>query len=466
VTSDDLAFAGLVAQRDAVHRGDVSSRELVELSLARIARLDPLLNAFRVVYGEQALAEAERADQRRGEDDEQPLRGVPIAVKDNVDVAGDVTAHGTRAYGAAATRDAEVVRRLRAAGAIVVGKTHLPELAISGFTESSTWGMTRNPWNLDRIPGGSSGGSAVAVAAGMVPCAHASDGAGSIRIPASACGLFGLKPQRGRVSLMPDAEHWHGLSVFGCLSRGVADTALFLDVTSGPAPGDADRPPAPRRPFVEAAGERPPRLRVAWSLRPLSPVRVDAEVRAAVESTAELLRSLGHAVERANPAYNTVGNTLFPRYLGGIRDDVRRMPHRERLERRTRGFARLGAAFPPRAVARARAAERDHAARINRVLEDHDVLLTAVTARPPVELGRWEGLGAAATLAGMARAYPFTAVWNVTGQPAAAVPAGFTADGLPLSVQLVGRPNDEDTLISLAAELEAERPWADRRPEL
>ncbi len=213
--STELAFAGIAGQRRALDAGKVSSRELVELCLQRIERLDPRLNAFRTAMGERAIAEAEQADARRRGGETRRLLGVPIAVKDNVDVAGEVTTHGTGAHGPdPATRDAEVVRRLREAGAVIVGKTRLPELAIMGDTESLNGGVTRNPWDPERTPGGSSGGSVAAVAAGMVPGAHGSDGAGSIRIPAACCGLFGLKPHRGRVSMMPEPEHWHGLSVF------------------------------------------------------------------------------------------------------------------------------------------------------------------------------------------------------------------------------------------------------------
>lgn len=468
LTSSDaeLAFAGIARQAELVRGGEVSSRELVELCLERIGRLDPELNAFRVVLAERALAEADQAHARRAAGEERPLLGVPIAIKDGVDVAGELTTHGTGAYGPPAAADAEIVRRLRAAGALVIGKTHLPELAISGFTESATWGVTRNPWNPDRTPGGSSGGSAAAVAAGLVGGAQASDGAGSIRIPAACCGLFGLKPQRGRISLMPDREHWHGLSVLGGLTRTVLDTALFLDVVAGGVPGDATVAPLPERPFVEAASRPPERLRIAVSSKPVIPTRIDPEARQALTETAELLRSLGHQVDERDPAYGTIGNVFFPRYLRGIRDDALRMARPERLERRTRGLARLGRFVSPRLVRRTHAAEAAHAERINRVLERHDVLLTLVTARPAVEVGRWEGLGPLRTLIGMGLVYPFTAVWNTTGQPAAAVPAGFSGDGLPLSVQLVGRPNDEATLLSLAAQLEAERPWADRRPPL
>src|SRR2546426_1038475 len=241
--AEDLAFAGIADQARLVRRGEVSSRELVQLYLERIERLDPQLNAFRVVLAEKALAEAAEADSRRSGGEEAPLLGVPVAIKDNVDVAGEATTHGTRAYEGIAGEDAEIVRRLRAAGAVMIGKTNLPELAIWPFTESEGWGTTRNPWDPSRSPGGSSGGAGAAVASGMVGIAQASDGGGSIRIPAACCGLFGLKPQRGRVSLMPDPQHWYGLSVFGCVSRTVLDTAVFLDAVRGPAERDAHSAP-------------------------------------------------------------------------------------------------------------------------------------------------------------------------------------------------------------------------------
>ena len=232
--SDDLAFAGAARQAEMVRAKEVSPTELVELYLERIARVDPELNAYRVVLADGAKADAKRAEERLAKGDDAPLLGVPVAIKDNVDYAGEVTTHGTAAYGEPATEDGLVVRRLREAGATILGKTNLPELAIYGFTESPTWGATRNPWDTSRTCGGSSGGSGVAVAAGLSAIAHATDGAGSIRYPAAYCGLFGLKPQRNRISLWPDREHWHGLSVSGCVSRTVTDTALYLDVMSGP----------------------------------------------------------------------------------------------------------------------------------------------------------------------------------------------------------------------------------------
>ncbi len=470
--TDELAFAGAARQAEMLRAGEVSPRDLVELYLERIERLDPKLNAFRVVFAEKALLEADQAQARLREGEERPLLGVPVAVKDarwvGQDVAGEVSTDGTGAFDEPAREDGETIRRLRAAGAIVIGKTLLPELAIYGFTESATWGVTRNPWNPHRTTGGSSGGSGAAIASGMAPIATASDGAGSIRIPAANCGLFGLKPQRGRVSLMPAAQHWHGMSVSGCLSRSVLDTAVYLDAVSGPAPGDAHTPPPPQLPFAESARTPPGKLRIAWStkqVRQVIPGPTDDEVERAVSETAELLGALGHQVTERAADYGQVGNLILPRYLHGIYEDVTRTPHPERLERRTRGIARLGGMVGG-LVPRALSTEPEHAARINAIFDDADVYLTAVTAQPPVEIGRWEGRSGPAILMSMPRVYPYTAVWNVVGNPAASIPAGLTADGLPLAVQLVGRPNDEATLLSLAAQLEAERPWADRRPAI
>jgi amidase len=460
----DLAYAGVARQAGLIREREVSSRELVELCLERIQRLDDELNAFRNVYWERALAEAQGADARTSSVHAGPLNGVPIAIKDRFDVAGDVTALGTAAYGEPATRDAEIVRRLRGAGAVILGKTHLPELAIWGMTESSAWGVTRNPWALDRTPGGSSGGSAAAVAAGMAAAATGSDSAGSIRVPAACCGLFGLKPQRGRVSLMPEPEHWFGLSCAGFLTRSVLDTALLLDVCSGPAPADADVAPAPARPFVEDAREAPRRLRIALSVEPPIPARVDERNERSVHETGELLRTLGHQVVEEDPAYGNLATLIVPRYLRGIHEEAHAMAHPKRLERRTRVLGRIGRVVPRAAAMSARRREHQHAARVNAIFERFDLVLLPTMARPPAPIMDVEGHGAVRALIEQWRRYPFSGAWNALGHPAAAVPAGFDAEGLPLSVQLVGRPNDEATLLSLAAQLEAERPWADRRP--
>ncbi len=463
----ELAFAGIARQTELIRSREVSSRELVELYLDRIERIDPQLNAFRKVLDQRALADADAADRRVAAGKEAPLLGVPIAVKDVEDLEGEVTTFGTGAYDEPAAADSELVRRLRAAGAVILGKTNLPELAICGFTESKTWGITRNPWSTDRTSGGSSGGSGTAVAAGLVGAASASDGAGSIRIPAAFCGLFGLKPQVGRLPFEP-VGHWYGMSVNGCLTRTVRDTALYLDQTLLRG-GERGAPPPPDRPYQEAAASSPGRLRIAISDKPLraaAPPIVTDEVKGGLAETAELLASLGHDVRDEHPRYGASGNRVITRYSRGIHDDVAGVPHPERLESRTRGFGRLGAVYPARFARRARRlAERD-AERINRIFDRADVLITPTVGEPPIEVGRWARAGALRTELGMSRTYCFTPIWNHTGQPAASIPAGFTDTGLPLAVQLIGRPNDEATLISLAAQIEAERPWANARPPI
>jgi amidase len=467
--AEEIAFAGAARQAEMVRNGEVSPRELVQLSLDRIQRLDPELNSFRKVFAEKALLEAEQAGARVKAGEERPLLGVPVAVKDEVDVAGEVNTHGTDGYSEPASADSEMVRRLREAGAIVVGLTLLPEMAICGFTESATYGVTRNPWNPQRTPGGSSGGSGAAVAAGLVPIASAGDGAGSIRIPAASCGLFGLKPSRGRVSLAPELEGWGGLAVEGCLSRSVLDTALWLDVVSGGS-REAEAPLPPERPFVEAVRTPPGRLKVAWSTLPpraAAPPTVSDEAKGAVADTAELLGGLGHEVVRRDPDWGGIGNNITARFLGGVAETVRAVPHPERLESRTRGFGRLGGILPRGLYERARGEGRAaDAARVNAIFDDHDVLVMPVMGGTALPVRRWEGKGALQTVLGMSRFYPYCVPWNHLGNPAMAVPAGFSPDGMPLSIQVIGRRGDEATLLSLAAQLEAERPWADRRPPI
>jgi amidase len=453
---DDLAFAGAAAQADLIRRGEVSSRELVELYLGRIDRLDRELNAFRVVTGERAMVDAAQADARRGAGDDRPLLGVPIAVKDTEDFGGELTTWGTAAYGGPAQRDNEFVARLRSAGAVILGKTNLPELAIMGTTEGPAFGITRNPWNTDRTPGGSSGGSAAAVAAGLCAAATASDGAGSIRIPASCCGLVGLKPQRDRISPESLDGHWYGLSVLGFVTRSVADTALLLDVA-------AAHPPELL--YSTSAARPPGRLRVALSFKaPVPPVPVHESVRASVNAVADALRGLGHEVVEADPRYGRATDSLLPRYFAGIAQDAARMARPARLQRRTRGFARIGGLVPGGLLDKAMRDEAAHAARLGELFRDYDVLLTPVSARPPVDAAQWEGLSAARTMIGMARVYPFTGIWNMTGQPAIAVPAPPTPEGLPVGAQLVGPADAEPLLLSVAAQLERELGWTDRRP--
>jgi len=460
VADRDVAFDGVAGQAELVRRGQVSARELVETALARIEQLDGELNSFGIVYPERALADADRADERRSRGDSAPLLGVPIAVKDEIDLAGEVTSRGTGAVRAKATADAEVVRRLRDAGAIVIGKTTMPELGLWPFTESITWGVTRNPWDPERTPGGSSGGSAAAVAAGFVPAALAVDGAGSIRIPAACCGLFGLKPQSGRVPRTPhdrDGSHW---ICFGSVTRSVLDTAIVLDVIADGSAGST---------FTEAAQTSPRRLRVAISdaFPAGTRGRLFDEVREALHSTADLLRSLGHEVVEADIDLRVRDVPVIVGLLfRGIHDFVREMEAPQRLERRTRALGRPGALISDSLVERLLRAERRMADRVGRLFADHDVLLTPVMSEPAVPAGIMEGRGATASYLWETGWVPFNVLWNSTGQPAASIPAGFSASGLPLAVQIVGRPNDEATLLSLAGQLEQARPWSADRPPL
>ena len=464
--AEDLAFAGIARQAELIRAGEVSSRELTEVYLERIERLGPQLNVLTETLGERALADADAADERRSGTGDPPLLGVPVAVKDNVDVEGTATGFGSRAFGdRPAAADGEIVRRLRAAGAVILAKTTLSELAILPFTETEAHGASRNPWDTGRSVGGSSGGSGGAVAAGLVGAATATDGGGSIRIPAAFCGLVGLKPQRGRVPMKPH-DHWCNLSACGSVTRTVADTALFLDVVTAEG-GDPGGPQPPEQPFAEAARSAPGRLRIAISEKParaiLPPVLTD-EVKAGLVDTEELLRSLGHDVRRHEPSYGMAGNNFVPRYLGGIRADVDAVPHPDRLEARTRGFGRLGRAYPAGVVRRAVRSAAADAEKINRSWSDFDVLVTPTVGETAFAVGRWAGKGALRTLLGLSRTFAWTPAWNHTGQPAMALPAGFTPRGMPRSVTLIGRPGDEATLLSLAAQMEAERPWADRRP--
>ncbi|MDP1847149.1 MAG: amidase [Solirubrobacteraceae bacterium] len=450
----ELAFAGVARQAAMVRAGTVTPRELVETALERIEALDPQLNCFRVVFAERALREADEAGRRVLGGEDLPLLGVPIAVKDDTPVGGEAKVCGSNAHGDPEPEDAEFVRRLRAAGAIVVGITRTPELAAWAFCETAQGGITRNPWDAERTSGGSSGGSATAVAAALVPAATASDGAGSIRIPAACTGLFGLKVTRGAVTTAPAEEIFGGLSVYGFLTRGVADAALLYEIVTG-------------QPYVAAAGQDPPRLRIALSTKipPGSSARLSAEWRGAAEATAELLRSLGHEVVERDPSIGPVGLNTLARYLAGVHAEAQAVAHPERLEKRTRALARLGGAMA-RPAARARRRERADAARVNAIFDDVDVVLGPTLARAPLAIGRYEGRGASYTLNGQVRWVPFNGVWNHVGNPAAAVPAGFDANGLPLSVQLVARHGDEATLFSLAHQLEVARPWADARPPI
>lgn len=460
----ELAFAGPAALAAQVREHQVSPRELVDLYLRRIEALNPRLNAFRTVMAEAALAEA---DARAGHGG--PLAGVPIAVKDDLAVAGQAATRGSRSYGPPATADSEVVRRLRAAGAVPIGITTTPELLIFPWTATEANGITRNPWHTDRTTGGSSGGSAAAVAAGLAAAATASDGGGSIRIPAASTGLVGMKPGRGRVSSAPNAPGWLGLSVIGALARTVSDSALMLDVMHGAGPEEPEPAPAFRGSYVEAAASSPGRLRIAVSRKVpagvIAPVAPDQ--RGAWERAAGLLSDLGHDVEDRDPDYGLIQLDFLQTWARGIHEDAAKVPERRLLERSSRQMSAAGRLLvPPGRRRRLLARRAATTARVLKLWEDFDVLLTPGTATTAIAAEGGFGRSALVAVNIAGRFTPFTAPFNVTGQPAVVIPAGLGVDGLPLSVQLVGRPGAEDTLYSLAGQLERAAPWAHRRPAL
>ncbi|MFF3313816.1 amidase [Streptomyces sp. NPDC002952] len=457
--------AGLTEQAAALAEGRVSSRVLVEEALTRIMAAQPALNAFRRLRPEAALDEADEADRRLAAGQQLPLLGVPVAVKDDTDLAGEPTAFGCAGDFAPKSADGEAVRRLRAAGAVIVGKTNTPELGQWPFTEGTAFGATRNPWNPDHTPGGSSGGAAAAVAAGLVPAALGSDGAGSVRIPAAWTHLVGIKPQRGRISTWPDAESFQGLTVPGPLARTVADAALLLDAAAGNHPGDRHRPP--RASMLPAAGRDPGRLRIALSLRAAftaTPAPLHPEVRGATLAVADALSALGHDIEEAEPRYGLIGLTQVPRGMAGIAQWSTRVPEQKLLDPRTRSNARVGRLLAGPALRAARAAEGRLQRRIGAIFRRFDVLLTPTTATPPPRIGALDGLSHSRTNRTMIACCPFAWPWNVLGWPALSVPAGLTATGLPLGVQLLGPADTEPLLISLAAQLEDDQRWHEQRP--
>ncbi|MGH2886649.1 MAG: amidase, partial [Solirubrobacteraceae bacterium] len=453
----DLAFAGPGALADMVRRREVSPRELVELFVSRIDAIDPKLNAFRVTMADEALATAQAMSSPDG-----ALAGVPIAIKDDMPVAGQSVTRGSRSFRPPEVADGEVVRRLRAAGAIPIGITNVPELMIFPWTASAANGVTRNPWDPTRTPGGSSGGSAAAVASGMVPCATGSDGGGSLRIPAACCGLVGMKPSRGRVSTQPAREGWLGLSVFGALARTVGDSALLLDVIHGSMPGDADALARFTGSYAEAAATPPGRLRIATS-RKLPPgflARLSSDQRGAWERTGAALAELGHEVIERDPSYGLGGIEFTQMWMRGIYEESRTVPDRSRLERSTRQLVAAGRRLVPTRRREKLLAQRS--ARTARVLElwnEVDVLLMPVLATTAIAAEGAYGKSAPVAIDRSSRFMPFNPLFNVTGQPSIAIPAGLGGDGLPLSVQMVGRPGAEDLLYSLAGQLEAARPW-------
>jgi amidase len=455
-------YAGISEQLDALHAGEISSTELLQCVLQRIRGTQGTLNAFKVICEDSAGAQAEQADRRLACGERSALLGVPIAIKDDVDLRGEPTAFGCAGTFPRKSADSEVVRRLRAAGAVIVGKTNTPEVGLYPFTEGLSFGVTRNPWNLNHTPGGSSGGAAAAVAAGIVPGAIGSDGAGSVRIPAAWSGLVGIKPQRGRISTWPEPEAFNGLTCIGPLTRTVSDAALLLDVLSGSHEGDLHTPPAPREPFQQAARGGAGKLRIALSLRaPFSgaPVALDGDIRAAIERIGAVLANLGHDVIEADPHYGLMGVALVIRGEAGVHQWTSNVPSMDLLDPRTRSTARIGRLLSGRLLRIARRSEPLLARRVGAIFKDFDVVLTPASASPPLRIGATAGLSGWATDRTMASACPYAWPWNVLGWPAMSVPAGLTREDLPIGAQLLGAANSEALLISLAAELQAVEGW-------
>lgn len=453
---ETLRFAGLEALAKQLADGTVTSADLTSGALARIEASQPTLNAFRRVRAEAALAEAAEADRRLAAGERAPLLGVPIAIKDDIDIAGEPTAFGCAGDFPVREQDCELVRLLKAAGAVIVGKTNTPEFGLWPVTEGDAFGITRNPWNLDYTPGGSSGGSAAAVAAGVVPAAVGSDGAGSVRIPAAWSHLVGIKPQRGRLSPLPATELFNGITTSGPLARTVADAALLLDVLAN------------RQVFRSAADRAPGRLTIALSLRPaftgVRGVQLDAEVRAAVVRLARMLGELGHRIVVADPNFGMIGFNFLPRSLAGVNDWYRSVPDPALLDRRTAENGRVGRYLQGPALRFSRSTLGYFQRRVGRIFDHVDVVLTPTTAKPPLPIGSIDGLRGWQTDRTVISACPYAWPWNVLGWPGMNVPAGLTGEGLPIGAQLLGPADSEELLISLAAQLEAVERWHQRVP--
>jgi amidase len=471
VTDDDLMFRGAGELAAMVRSGEISAQELVQSSLDRIEELDPTLNAFVQVDGERALLAAKDIGPRDG----RPFAGVPIAIKNNRAVKGLRLTHGCSLMADhVSDYDHNVTRRLRQAGFVIVGTTTLPEYGILPTSEARLFGPTRNPWDTQRTSGGSSGGAAAAVAAGMVPVAHGNDGGGSIRIPAACCGLVGLKPSRGRVSSAPPLGDSF-LSVDGVLTRTVAETGEILDVLAGYEVGDATWAPPPREPFAAASAREPGRLRIAVSsLPPVPDAVVDPMSSRAVAEAAELLRSLGHEVQEVDPPWQEggVGELFGAAFsihialsIAHSGDSAGREPTAEDMEPMSWAIfsmvKRLGAVEGGVIHVRLQAFAR----RLVSFLEPYDALLTPALAERPLPLGTLDTAAPdpMSTFSRSALFTPFTALLNVTGQPGISLPLFQGEDGLPLGVQIVGRPAGEEALLALASQLELAHPWADRR---
>jgi amidase len=469
---DELAFLDATAQAELVRRKEVTPFELVQAAVERVETLNPALNAVVTPMYEQALETA------KGTLPDGPFTGVPFLLKDLLAAYAGVP----MSLGSELMRhfvpdhDSELVRRIKRAGLIVVGKTNTPEFGILPTTEPRLFGPCSNPWETRVTTGGSSGGSAAAVASGMVPMAHGNDGGGSIRIPASCCGLFGIKPTRARNPLGPDfGDLMSGLVVEHALTRSVRDSAALLDATSGPDLGDPYWAPPPARPFLEEVGADPGRLRIAFTVGVGPEMTVHEDCVKAVKDAAALCAGLGHEVVEAFPEFNRELTTQAfmdiwaagcASNLEGISRMTGRPPNPDKVEPLTWALYETGKALKASHYMLSLHVLQMIGREIHRFMKDYDLLLTPTLAEPPVPLGSFDS-PADNPMQGIVRAIafvPFTPLANATGQPAMSVPLFWNGDGLPVGSHFVGRFGDEATLFRLAAQLEQARPWADRRP--
>ena len=470
---DDLMFRTVTDLAGLVRSGEVSSRELVETSVRRIEALDEQLGAFVDVDGERAIEQAAGV----GVDDPRPFAGVPIAIKNNRAVAGwRLTYACDLMQDFVPQHDAHCVRRLKEAGFVVVGTTNLPEYGILPVSEPRQ-GASLNPWDTDRTPGGSSGGSGAAVAAGLVPIAHGNDGGGSTRIPAACCGLVGLKPQRGRISLGPEQGD-HPLVTDGVLTRTVQETAELLDVLGGYEVGDATWAPEPDEPYAITARRDPGRLRIGVAVNPPLPdAQVDPVYVTAAKEAGELLASLGHEVEDFEPPWANEG--LLPLFSAEFMTAIAlsigfsgmlagRDPQAEDMQRLSWAIYERIRGTDALEVAKAHAQLQLFMRQLIEALDAYDVVVTPGLAQRPLAIGELDADAEEpfATFAASGRFTPFTAGLNASGQPALMLPLFHGDDGLPTAVQLIGRPAREDVLLQVGNQLEAARPWADRRPPI
>lgn len=463
---DDLLDADATSIATAVADRDVTAAEVTEAALARVEARNPTLNALVARRAEAALAEAERVEPGSG-----VLAGVPFVIKDlHAEVAGLPATAGSNLFAErVATADTEIVARYRRAGLIVLGMTNTPELGLNASTEPALHGPTRNPHDLRRSTGGSSGGTAAAVASGMVPAGHASDGGGSIRIPASACGLVGLKPTRGRTPIHPYVGALSSpLSVQHALARSVRDSALLLDIAAGAMPGDPVVAPSPPRPFLDEVGAPPGRLRVAFSLSRPDGQPVHPDCAAAVSQLAHLLASIGHDVEEAAPDVPPEGAMtalsigmaapLAARVDAWLETTGRTLGDDD-LEPFTRVMYDVGKGLSGVDVVRALEAVELTGRAVGPFFERHDVLLTATIAEPAPALGVLDTTSPEVMYARAGDFSAMTSIYNVTGQPAVSLPTGRDAGGVPIGTQLATRFGDEALLLRVAAQIEAAEPW-------